>query len=793
MSEILAQTGTQVAQLIQIQGRVQGHGVRPAVARLAAEIGVTGYVRNSSEGVVVHAEANALAILDEFFCNITNSLPLGMDQVTITVKPALCIRTRSFDIRMAGAADYVATPVPPDIGMCEQCRTEIKEATNRRADYAFTSCTDCGPRYTIIESMPYERCETSMSRFLLCDACESEYQVTSNRRFHAQTNACPDCGPELRLRSCEFKPTADRSSAAVSNRVFRTVDDVCPDDQLNHVAATLAADGILALKGIGGYQLLCDATSNEAVRRLRVRKCRPDKPLAVMMSLDRIEYLEMADAEVTELSRSENSIVLVNNTSLPGLSSLISKGLSTVGVLLPTSPLHESILARFGRPLVVTSGNIDGDSLVFDEESAEAQLSGVANLFLHHNRRIVRSIDDSVVRIVEGRPVTIRCARGIAPLPLSVSTPHGIMAVGGDQKVAIALSNGTQSLLGPHVGVMKTVATRERFVKHVADMQQLYQFTPEVIAHDQHPDYFTTRWAKDCGAQTIAVQHHHAHAVAAMVEHDLLHRSVLGVTFDGTGYGPDGTVWGGEFLKATVAGFTRVASLQQFTLPGGDAAVLQPWRVATALLHAADLLDLSRDTLLANQTDRSRTKESVPTPVCLEAVRQLIRSERCPVSSSMGRLFDGIASLVLGINETTFEGEAAMRLEAACDDSEPSAYSIEMAGTETESQALLCWKTMLREIVDDLQNHVPTGNIAMRFHRAIAEGVAAVAVRFPELPVVLSGGCFQNRVLTELIAAKLGDHPAGLFLPGRIPPNDGGLAVGQLAVAAAILREQEGR
>lgn len=738
-----------------LKGHVQGIGVRPAIARLAVELKLNGRVGNSSSGVDVQVEGTAAAV-DEFAERLIESLPHEAVVAECVRHLGEVRRHNRFAIESKSAKGILATPLPRDMAVCTQCLGEVADVNHRRHGYSFTSCTNCGPRYSIIESMPYERADTSMRSFQLCERCTEEYESATDRRFHAQANACSTCGPVV-------------WSTDPAGRVTGKVDTT-----LQLAAQELLRGGIVALKGIGGYQLLCDATSHAAVARLRDRKQRRSKPFAVMIDTHPVDALPDAIAGV--LDSPANPIVLVTGHVLPGLADNVQSAFNTVGLMRPTTPLHDQVLRAVGRPLIVTSGNIEGDSLEFENDAAHIALSQTTDLFLDHDRQVVRPIDDSVVRVISGRPVTLRAGRGIAPLPLNLDCDRRILAVGAHQKVALAYCNGEQSALGPHLGDLDSLSTRGRFVQHLQQLFELYGGEPELIAHDLHPDYFTTRWAEDQGLPTLAVQHHHAHVVSGMLEHRWLNQTVLGVAFDGTGYGPDDTIWGGEFLVATTCSYQRIARLRPFALPGGDMAVREPWRIGLSLL--ADTLGKSAALRhLSDRVDESRLHAAAA-----------ITSHCSPTTSSMGRLFDAVAAVVLGIDESTFEGEPAMRLEAACDLSAVGVYpwSLDDAGPVAEFD----WRPLLRSIIEDQEQGRSPGVIAMKFHRSVASMVAMIAERFPDHPVVLSGGCFQNRVLTKLVVESLNNHTQPVGLPGTIPPNDGGLAAGQLAIAAAHLKSQ---
>ena len=823
-----------VARQMLLQGRVQGVGVRPAIAKLAIRLNLNGTVTNTSEGVLIHLEGLDSEIA-RFQALLVNELPPLADFHVGQIGGVHVVGCQDFRI-VAGSncARVTAADVPKDLAMCPECARELADQSNRRFGYAFSSCTQCGPRYSIIRLMPYERRDTSMAPYCLCSCCDAEFRHSEDRRFHAQTVACSACGPQLWFE-------AENSPNHVTGM-----------DAISAAAEILRAGGILAMKGLGGYQLICDATNETAVQRLRQRKRRYSKPLAVMIQRftspfspasgekvadrpdegggtgrnllkkpphpsplpqfvcddtaqhsdanganklgerglwDAVQLVirALGMAEFAALTSPANPIVIVENVSLPALASSVSPGMNSLGVLLPTTPLHVLLLNEVKLPIVVTSGNQDCDPLAFEEATATLSLCGVADGWLHHDRPIERPIDDSVVRVIAGKAVTIRAARGIAPLRLPLQTRHLILAVGGEQKVACALSNGWQVVLGPHLGDMSSLEVRRKFAEHTKSLQQLYGAEPLAIAHDLHPDYFTTRWAAGQGVRTIGVQHHHAHIVSGMLQHGLLDQEVLGVACDGTGYGTDGTIWGGEFLLTTKTKFRRVAALTPFVLPGGEAAIREPWRVAVSLLTAA-IPDITAEQMAALLTINGK-----PTLIQIRQVQHLVYSEIGPLTSSMGRLFDGVASMVLGIGHAGFEGEPAMRLEAACDEINPDPSRPRACCTLTSTQAGLRvdWQPIMRQVFADLQTGQSASLIAMRFHRDMAIAVGMVAEKFPNFPVVLSGGCFQNRILTELVVAELRTQSRTVVSPGTIPPNDGGLAAGQIAIAAAQLEAEE--
>ncbi|MFN9718364.1 MAG: carbamoyltransferase HypF [Planctomycetota bacterium] len=766
-----------VARELLLGGYVQGRGIRPSISRLGGELGLAGFVTNTSDGVRVRIEGTEDQIA-EFESELPNVMPEDVDARLICSTRVEVIGMQGFEITTAvhesgGEIPWVA--VPPDRAICSECRCELLTFGDRRYRYALSSCTSCGPRYSLIDSLPFERALTAMAAFELCDACRHEYHSKDDRRFHAQAIACENCGPRVRLER----------------------DDICDivpgDAAIRKAADIISSDGIVCVKGIGGFQLMCSALSANAVQRLRRLKERESKPFAVMACPGAIRWECVTLQEKSALTSPANPIVIVDAGALVKLADGVSCGLATVGLFLPSSPLHELILEAVGGPVVVTSANGDADPIEYLDSKLSVGLRGAVDGVLTHNRPIVRPIDDSVLRIISQNAVTLRPGRGLVPQMLCFETPYRILAVGGHQKVAPAISNGRQAVLAPHIGEMTSLESRLRFEEQIAALLRLYRMQPDVIVHDLHPDYFTTRWASDQACRTLAVQHHHAHVVSAMLEHGWTDRTVLGIAFDGTGFGPDGTIWGGEFLLATVTGFRRVAHWRTFSVLGGDAGVREPWRIAVSLLSAA-MPELSGIDLAMLIENRRRPLQPEVSLENVRAVQRLQTSQTAMVSSSMGRLFDGVASLVCGVTAAHFEGEPAMQLEslvsqADCPDKAcRRGYTVRVAGSDgSDSAVVLDWRPMIRELVTDLGNRVPQCEVSQRFHLAIAEACGLVAARFPEYPVVLSGGCFQNRVLTEAVERVLRDRDRPVGIPGFIPPNDGGLAVGQLVIGSATL------
>ncbi|MEX0704109.1 MAG: carbamoyltransferase HypF [Planctomycetales bacterium] len=761
-----------IAIRLSLRGQVQGRGVRPAVARLAHRLDLAGSVRNTLGGLEISVEGESRRI-DEFRESLPEALPAGCRPVVIDESEIEAAGREGFSILRDDAEGPLLTPLPLDVAVCDECLDEFDDPRDRRHGYPLTTCAACGPRYTIVRAMPYERADTTMAGFPLCPACAAEYASSDDRRFHAQTIACPDCGPRVYA--------ADAHDGGLGR-----------DEQAVQVAiAALRAGRIVAVRGVGGYQLLCDAGNDAAVRTLRARKERPARPLAVMVeTIDEADRLaQLSHAERAALTDPSNPIVLVRSRENGLIAPSVHPGLDTLGLLLPTTPLHHRLACGAARPLVCTSANREGDPLEYQPAEAERRLAGIPDLWLHHDRPIERPIDDSVVRAIEGRIVTIRLARGMAPLPLDLALSEPALALGGHQKVAAAWSTGAQSALGPHVGDLDSLAARERLLAQLEDWRRLYRFVPARLAHDAHPDYFTTRHAlvgtgRRSGRESptssprrIAVQHHFAHVAAGMLEHGLLDEAVLGVAWDGTGYGTDGTIWGGEFLLVDRArSFERVAHLRPFVLAGGEAAIREPWRTAAGVLNQA----------IGGEELRRHGLPGVDPTLLAQLLPLLDLPRLSPRTTSAGRLFDAAAAILLPLPVAQFDGQAAMMLEAAADPSADGTYPLPLSD---QSPAQLDWRPLFAALWNDLRTGVTPGAIATRFHRALADGISAVARRYFALPVVFGGGVFQNRLLTETVVQAI-DGPRRLRLPGRIPPNDGGLAAGQLAIAARSIRHR---
>lgn len=769
---------------VSIRGAVQGVGFRPFVYRLAQEHRLSGWVNNTTQGVFVEVEGGAGEV-QRFLLRLESERPPRasiQSLETAWLEPA---GYAGFEIRPSDAAAEKTALVLPDIATCEECRQEIFAPDNRRFYYPFTNCTNCGPRFSIIEALPYDRPNTAMKGFAMCEQCQAEYENPRDRRFHAQPNACPACGPHA-----ELWEGAGRQVSAHRAAILRA-------------ARALRAGAIVAVKGMGGFHLLVAAGDEVAVRRLRERKRREEKPLALMFpSLTSVrEQCEVSEQEERLLQSPEAPIVLLRRrqgaalAASSAVAASVAPGNPYLGVMLPYTPLHHLLLAGVGRPVVATSGNRAEEPICTDEREALARLAGIADLFLVHNRPIVRHVDDSIVRIVLGRELVLRRARGFAPLPIHCPSPaRPTLAVGAHLKNTVALATGGEVFLSQHIGDLETAPALGAFRRVIGDLERLYAARPEVVAADAHPDYLSSRQARARGQPVLAVQHHYAHVLACMAENEL-GPPVLGVSWDGTGYGPDDTIWGGEFLRITATAYERVGHLRAFRLPGGVKAVQEPRRAALGLLYEM----FGEEALLMKDLPPI---QAFSAPALRTLKRMLATNVNCPLTSSAGRLFDAVASIAGLRQESRFEGQAAMDLEFALEgDETDEVYPLRIGPGQAPAPAqpgldpalaarpsppalVVDWAPMLRELLHDLRAGIGVWEIAAKFHNALAECIVAVAQQVGEQRVVLTGGCFQNKYLTERAVLRLRSEGFSVYWHQRVPPNDGGIAVGQIAAAA---------
>jgi hydrogenase maturation protein HypF len=763
---------------LRLLGRVQGVGFRPFVVRLAAGLELAGWVRNTPDGVVIHLEG-PVGRLAAFRERVVREIPPAAEIHAITVEAeprtgctgfSIMPSERIDDAAGASAMPQVRAVITPDLAACPACLAEFDSAADRRHGFALSGCTDCGPRFSIQTSAPFDRERTTMVDFPPCPECLREYADPADRRFHAQNIACPRCGPRIRLEM-------GGGSAAMLHSGYSGSEST--DLPVLEQASRLLRDGkILAVKGVGGFHLLCDATSAHAVRSLRERKRRDRKPLAVLF-LD-VKQVS-AHGEVDETARqallgADAPIVLLRRRADSTLADQVAPGLSTVGAFLAYTPLHRALVRMVERPLVATSGNASDEPMPIDNDAARAELGQLADAFLVHNRRILRHADDSLVRIIGGGPVPIRIGRGLAPVRIELPIePPGLLATGGHLKAAVAFTRGRELFLGQHIGDLDTPGARERYVENVADLTRLFGVEPTRIVHDAHPDYFTTRYAEERGLPCLVVQHHHAHIMACLAEHGE-HGPALGIAWDGTGYGDDGTIWGGEFLTVDGPNYRRFGSLWPFPLVGGDRAAREPGRCAAGACFAAG--------------------EVIPGELGLSAAEQtlLLSALRSPraamVTTSAGRLFDAWAALLGIAHHSAYEAEAAMRLEDLADWSEEGAFDVSIVEHSVAGGALfhrLDWRPWVAETRRRLARGQSPSTLAACFHNALAVGSLQIARRAGLETIVLGGGCFQNRLLAERVTDLLVRDGFRVLTHRRVPPGDGGLAVGQIWAAALRL------
>lgn len=756
------------ARAITVIGRVQGVGFRPFVHGLAAKHSLAGYVRNVAGEVLIHVEGSPAGLSQFEAALVREAPPLARPSIASS-RIAPCTGKPGFEIAASEGAARSQVHLPPDQFVCDDCLAELGEPKNRRYRHPFITCTQCGPRYTLIEALPYDRERTSMAGFELCPRCRAEYEDPADRRFHAEPLCCPDCGPRLKLVSGngEVSPImGDEAALAAALGVLRD-------------------GGILGVKGVGGYHLMCDAASDTAVRRLRERKRRPDKPLAVMFATvspgargSAHESTLLDEVAARALADPVRPIVLVPRRAGCRLSRHIAPGLDEVGAMLPYSPLHHLLITDFGAPLVATSGNVSGEPVITEAQDAQRRLAGICDAFLHHDRPIVRPADDPVLRIIDARPRSLRLGRGSAPLELSlpIALREPALALGGQMKATVALGSGARAVVSPHIGDLGSPRALDVLGRIASDIPRLYGEAPERIVCDAHPGYATTRWARRQGLPVTTVQHHAAHASALAGEHPGI-ATWLVFAWDGVGYGEDGSLWGGEALLGRPGHWRRVASFRPFRPPGGDFAARAPWRSAAALMWEAG--------------------RSYRPPLDNDVAEELVRAAwgkgiASPATSAVGRLFDAAAALIMGIDNVSYEGAGPMQLESLARE---VSGECECVAPQLARDAAGVFRTDWSDILDMITDNTLAPAIrAHRFHATMAAALVAQAVAIrdssrerPFEAVGLAGGVFQNRLLTEQAIPLLARHGFEMRLPMQVPANDGGLAYGQLVEAAAIL------
>jgi hydrogenase maturation protein HypF len=753
------------ARQIRINGIVQGVGFRPFVYQLARQHQLRGHVANTAAGVFLHVEGDPDRMA-AFLHDLEVRKPPLAHIVEMRVDDAEPGGHENFAILKSEAGDHRATLISPDVAVCDDCLAELFDPADRRFGYPFINCTNCGPRYTIIEDIPYDRPKTSMRRFTMCPQCQAEYDDPGDRRFHAQPNACPQCGPRVSLFDHRRRPVSGEPVAR---------------------AAELLKEGrIVAIKGLGGFHLAVNAMDDAAVARLRQRKHREEKPLAVMSDdLATVgQYARISPEEAELLTSMQRPIVLLEKRRPEKLAFSVAPRNNYVGVMLPYTPLHHILLRNGFTALVMTSGNLSEEPIAIDNTEAFQRLGEIADFFLIHDRAIILRSDDSIVRRAAGCTRPLRRSRGFVPIPvfLKAETPP-VLACGAELKNTICLTKGRQAFVSQHIGDLENLVTEEFFRLTIDHLQRILDIRPQWVACDLHPDYLSTQWAKkQSDLPVVEVQHHFAHIAACMAEHHL-DGPVIGLAFDGTGLGADGTVWGGEFLVADGAGYRRAAHLETVPMPGAAAAIKSPERMALACLHQVygrELWDLNLPALGA----MDRSKAGILVRMCEQGIN-------APLTSSMGRLFDAVAAIIGLRRQVAFEGQAAMELEMIADDQTSERYDFQWEDGQVRVVAIA---PVIRGVVEDLRRGVPAFIISRKFHNTLIHGCAELcAVIAGELQldrVVLSGGCFQNRLLLEGLTRALTERGLIVFSHRQVPTNDGGISLGQAVIAGRLVGDR---
>ncbi|MEQ9518009.1 MAG: carbamoyltransferase HypF [Parvibaculum sp.] len=778
---MIAQAGRSARLRIEIGGAVQGVGFRPFVYRVAYKLGVSGWVRNGAAGIVCEAEADG-DVLEDFLDVIRANAPPLAEIHNIAYKPIEPTGAVSFDIRTSRVDGPVQVLALPDIATCADCCDDIFDPVGRRYLYPFANCTNCGPRYSIIARLPYDRANTSMDGFSMCTACRAEYANPLDRRFHAQPNCCPECGPQL----------------ALWDRKGRTL-AICREALKE--AATAISDGkIVAVKGLGGFHLFADARNSDAVRRLRQRKCRPHKPFAIMcpdiaaagahirLSAHEADLLKSPQSPIVLLSRCQSLRSLAQDASV---CEEVAPGSLDLGVLLPNTPLHHILMRELGFPVVATSGNLSNEPLAYDNHDALKKLGNIADVFLVHDRPILAPVDDSVVRVMGGAPMVLRRARGYSPYPLSLSDGEEsqepvILGVGAHLANTACILKGKRAFVGPHIGDLETSDALDTFESTITRLCDLNEAAPDVVACDLHIDYRSSQYAQQAGLPIIPVQHHVAHLSACMAEHGL-EGPVLGIAWDGAGLGDDGTLWGGEFLHMEPGQYRRVAHLRQFQLPGGEVAMREPRRAAFGVLWELNGDLVSDQTSLSPVADLTEEQRRVFSTM-------LSNNVNAPICSSAGRLFDAVAAFVGLRLLAGYQGQAAAELEWAIDGIKTDQVYAFSGQTNTHPSTgvplVLDWGPMIKELLADHADAMPVPMIAAKFHNTLVEMIVSVVECQGLNKVVFGGGCFQNKYLTERIMKRMREIDVDFFFPQSVPPNDGGISFGQVVWARHVLKRR---
>jgi hydrogenase maturation protein HypF len=752
---------------IRVEGIVQGVGFRPFVYTLATGLGLGGFVGNDAEGVFIEVEGPP-DVVTEFLAALERDAPPLARIERVTATAATPAGSSSFAIAASGPAGPSRTLVSADTATCADCLHELADPADRRFAYPFINCTNCGPRFTIVRDVPYDRPLTTMADFAMCGPCATEYHDPANRRFHAQPVCCPACGPRLRL--------LDPSGAAL------------PGDPIAAAAELLAGGRVVAVKGLGGYHLAADAADEKAVAELRARKHREDKPFAVLVAdlAAAWRLCEVDTATAALLTSPARPIVLARRRLGGDVAAATAPGNQHLGVMLPYTPLHHLLLQAVGRPLVLTSGNVSDEPIAYRDDDALARLGGIADAFVVHDRAIHIRTDDSVARVFRGRPALTRRSRGYVPEPVRVDRgfPRQVLACGAELKNTFCLAKEHHAFVSHHIGDLENAETLRSFTEGIEHFRRLFDIDPQVVAHDLHPEYLSTKYALELpDVELVGVQHHHAHIASCLADNGA-DGPVIGVAFDGTGYGTDGTIWGGEFLVADLATFKRAGHLAPVPMPGGAAAIRQPWRMAAVYLDTAGLLDLDAAGVARPAAGLDVIRRNQDRWAAVTAMAR--RGINAPLTSSAGRLFDAAAA-ILGVRDAiNYEGQAAVELEQLADPTETSAYP---ASLETGDPFRIRGADLLQAVIEDLASGTAPEVIAARFHHGVAALIEAACLLLRDqhglATVALSGGVFQNQLLLHAAVTRLETRDFRVLVHSRVPCNDGGISLGQAVITAA--------
>jgi hydrogenase maturation protein HypF len=749
----------QCSHLVQIWGLVQGVGMRPFIYKTAKLFNLTGFVKNKGASVIIHISGEKNDITD--FINMITLYPPSNARIEGMQETPLETKDYSdFSILNSSADQNHQGLILPDLSVCEDCLMDIKNSGDRRFQYAFTNCTNCGPRYSIISNLPYDRINTSMKPFPMCSKCKVQYENPEDRRFHAQPNCCPHCGPQYRLLH--------------NNGI-----EVPCENSISKTTQLLKEGKIIAIKGIGGYHLVCDAMNKNAIKNLRHRKNRPDKPFAIMGSnigaVKKICTVSSLEEEI--LSNSKRPIVLLHKSIDTKLPELVAPRLIRYGVMLPYSPLHHLIFDDSLQYLIMTSGNISGMPICYKDTDALTNLNKVADYFLIHNREIMTPVEDSVVRVLDHDMLISRCGRGYAPTALSLNSRHEILALGGQQKCSICIVHKGYAHVSQYLNTLNNMDACNEYIQVIKRLSALLKSEFPFVAHDLNPDYFSTEYSKKLVKENLAIQHHHAHMVGCMAEHNIT-EDVIGIIYDGTGLGTDGAVWGGEFLIGARTSFKRVGHLAYVPLQGGDSVIKEPWKCASSYLYS---LNISTDSYLPNI-------DNLKLEILSKALQNRIN---CFNSSSMGRLFDCISALILHRTHITYDAQAAIELESILDSNISDNYHFAIDESESDETLIIGYKDIIEGVLADLGDDKPVSTISAKFHNTICKATIACAVKIRKKydinNIVLSGGVFENTYLLKSILHGLREYSFNVYFNQQVPINDGGLSFGQAAAAASMI------